>query len=432
MGRYDKYKDSGVEWLGEIPEHWEVKKLKYLAQCNPSNIDKKSKEKEQDVYLCNYVDVYKNEFIHKRMNFMKATANDNQIDKFILEKGDVIVTKDSESPDDIGNPALVIDDFQNVVCGYHLTQIKPLEVEGIYLFRFLQSQYIKSYFEVSANGVTRYGLGTDKFNSSLIICPPLSEQTIIANYLDKKTAEIDSLISEKEKLIKLYEEEKTAIINEAVTKGLNPDVNFKDSGIEWLGEIPEHWEVKRLRYLFEIKKRIVGELGYNVLSITQGGIKVKDIESKDGQLSSDYTKYQLVNESDFAMNHMDLLTGYVDISNYRGVTSPDYRVFSLIEENSLDKYFLRLFQMGYKNKIFFAFGRGAAHIGRWRFPAEEFKDFSFPVPPNSEQIAIVKHIESEIAQLDKKAEKAKQLIELLKEYKTSLISEVVTGKMKVI
>jgi hypothetical protein len=104
---------------------------------------------------------------------------------------------------------------------------------------------------------------------------------------------------------------------------------YKDSGVEWLGQVPEHWEVQRVRWLCEIKKRIAGELGYEVLSITQQGVKVKDLESNEGQLSMDYSKYQLVEVGDFAMNHMDLLTGYVDISNVRGVTSPDYRVFSI-------------------------------------------------------------------------------------------------------
>ncbi|MBC8385757.1 MAG: restriction endonuclease subunit S, partial [Candidatus Cloacimonetes bacterium] len=247
MKKYDKYKDSGIEWLGEIPVPWDVKKLKYVANANPSNIDKKSKEDEQDIFLCNYIDVYKNDFINSEIPFMKSTASKSQIEKFILKKGDVIATKDSETPDDIGNPALVLEDFKEVACGYHLTHIKPKAINGGYLFRYLKSQFIKSYFEVAANGITRYGLGVNSFNSTPILIPPVEEQTAIANFLDRKTAEIHNLITRKEKLLKLYDEEKTAIINEAVTKGINPNVKMKDSGVEWLGEIPEHWEVKKLR-----------------------------------------------------------------------------------------------------------------------------------------------------------------------------------------
>lgn len=136
---------------------------------------------------------------------------------------------------------------------------------------------------------------------------------------------------------------------------------YKHSGVQWLAEVPAHWQLRRARWLFEIRKRIVGELGYDVLSITQHGVKIKDLKSNDGQLSMDYSKYQLVEVGDFAMNHMDLLTGYIDISPFRGVTSPDYRVFVTKSRHECDdRYFLYLLQSGYDNKIFFAFGQGSS------------------------------------------------------------------------
>jgi type I restriction enzyme S subunit len=244
LQKYQTYKDSGVEWIGEMPEGWEVKRLKYIASANPSNIDKKSIDGEIAVSLCNYGDVYKNEFIDRHLEFMKATATHDQIQKFLLQKGDVILTKDSECPNDIGIPALVSESFTDVVCGYHLTHIKPKYIVGSYLFRQFQCKFQQAYFEVSANGVTRYGLGTDKFSSALILIPSPPEQTAIASFLDRKTAEIDQLIANKEKLIALYEEEKTAIINRAVTRGLDPAIKTRPSGVDWLGDIPEHWEVK--------------------------------------------------------------------------------------------------------------------------------------------------------------------------------------------
>ncbi len=217
MEKYTSYKSSGITWLGDIPEHWGVKKLKYLANINPSNIDKKSKDDEKEILLCNYVDVYKNEYINNDLDFMKATATDEQIAKFILRKGDVIATKDSESPDDIGIPALVTEDFNNVVCGYHLTHIKPSSIFGDYLFRWFQTQYLKSYFEVSANGVTRFGIGVDKFNSTLVLTPPLSEQKAIASYIEKETGRIDIKIAKTKRIIELQKEYRTALISEAVT-----------------------------------------------------------------------------------------------------------------------------------------------------------------------------------------------------------------------
>ncbi|MBF0226859.1 MAG: restriction endonuclease subunit S [Desulfobacterales bacterium] len=210
-------KDSGIEWLGEIPEHWEVKKLKYIADANPSNVDKKSKDNEEEIFICNYLDVYKNEFIGSGLNFMKATATKSQIDKFILKKGDVIATKDSETPDDIAIPAFVLEDFDNVVCGYHLTHIKPLKIHGAYLFRYFQSKFLRSYFEISSNGITRFGIGVDEFNSALILIPTFREQQEIEIYLNRETSRIDAIITKSEKQIELFQEYRTALISEVVT-----------------------------------------------------------------------------------------------------------------------------------------------------------------------------------------------------------------------
>lgn len=201
---------------------------------------------------------------------------------------------------------------------------------------------------------------------------------------------------------------------------------YKDSGVEWLGEIPEHWEVVRLKYVFKILKRIAGELGHHVLSITQTGIKVKDTESGEGQLSMDYSKYQFIHKGDFAMNHMDLLTGYVDISKFEGVISPDYRVFELVESNSSENYMLLLFQLGYKSKIFYAHGQGVSMLGRWRFPSENFNNFSFPIPPLTEQTAIANFLDHKTALIDKAIGIKEKQIELLKERRQILIHKAVT------
>ena len=271
MKTYLKYKYSGIEWMGEIPEHWEVKKLKYVAKNFPSNVDKKSKEEEQEILLCNYMDVYKNEYIDSSIEFMQATASDTQIANFKLNEGDVLATKDSETPDDIAVPAYVRQSFDNVICGYHLTHIKPNTnyLVGLFLFRLLQSKNYSQYFTTLARGVTRYALNTSSFSDMPTVLPPINEQNIIANYLDKVAAEIDQSIDSKEQLIVLYEEEKKAVINEAVTKGLDPSVGMKDSGIEWLGEVPEHWEVKKLKYL-------VNKIGSGVTP--RGGSQVYELE----------------------------------------------------------------------------------------------------------------------------------------------------------
>lgn len=202
---------------------------------------------------------------------------------------------------------------------------------------------------------------------------------------------------------------------------------YKNSGAQWLGDVPSHWETKRIRRIFEIKKRIVGTVGFDVLSITQQGIKIKDTDSNEGQISLDYSKYQLVEPGDFAMNHMDLLTGFVDVSQIRGVTSPDYRVFSIRNpKECFDRYFLYLLQSCYLDKIFYAFGQGASQLGRWRLPADQFKQFVFPQPPFKEQIQIAAFLDRETANIDVLVEEQKRLIELLKEKRRAVISHAVT------
>ena len=202
---------------------------------------------------------------------------------------------------------------------------------------------------------------------------------------------------------------------------------YKDSGVEWLGEVPEHWEIRRARFLFEIRKRIAGALGYDVLSVTQSGIRVKDIDSNDGQLSMDYSKYQIVEHGDFAMNHMDLLTGYVDISSLKGVTSPDYRVFSVRTAAVTNaRYLLYILQMGYQQKIFFAYGQGSSQLGRWRLPTEQFNDLRLPLPARREQDAIAAFLDRETAKIDALMAEQEKLSALLKEKRQALISYAVT------
>ncbi|HBT4784231.1 TPA: restriction endonuclease subunit S, partial [Klebsiella pneumoniae] len=202
---------------------------------------------------------------------------------------------------------------------------------------------------------------------------------------------------------------------------------YKDSGIESLDIIPKMWSIKKLKYIFEIKKRIAGKIGFDVLSVTQKGIKIKDIESGEGQLSMDYSKYQRVYSGEFAMNHMDLLTGYVDISNYDGVTSPDYRVFAVRDKHIFySRYYLYLLQDGYKQRRFFHLGQGSAHLGRWRLPTEAFNEIVYPCPSLTEQIHIASFLDHETAKIDNLIEKQQQLIELLKEKCQAVISHAVT------
>ena len=194
----------------------------------------------------------------------------------------------------------------------------------------------------------------------------------------------------------------------------------------WMGDIPSEWKKIRLKYLFQIKKDIAGRNGITVLSVTQQGIIPKDMDAK-GQFASDYSKYQTVDKGDFVMNHMDLLTGWVDISEYDGVTSPDYRVFECIESSKIcAEYYKYLFQLCYKNRIFYGLGQGVSGFGRWRLPADMFLNFVLPVPDLSIQKRIAEYLYCNISGIDSVIESSKKTIQEYYELRNSIITEIIT------
>lgn len=433
MEPYPQYKNSGIEWIGDIPDSYAIKKLKFVADANPSNIDKKSKDNEDSVLLCNYVDVYKNEYINHHLDFMKATATHDQICKFILEKDDVIATKDSETPDDIGNPALVTETFDNVVCGYHLTHIKPQQINGRYLFRYMQSKYIQSYFEVSANGITRYGLGVDKFNSALVLNPPLKDQQQIATYLDHKTQQIDTLIAKKKRLIELLKDERTAVINEAVTKGIDPDVQMKDSGIEWLGQVPAHWSIKKIKRSIIIRGGQVDPrlseyssmllIAPNHIERSTGNLLKLESAKEQGAMSGKY----MFHEGDVLYSKIRPELSKACIAPNDGLCSADmYAIEPIKNNNSMYILYILLCDVFTKLAVDMSMRVAMPKINR-----EDLSNIIWYFPPFDEQSSIATHIDKETTRIDTIITKTDKEIELLKEYRTALISEVVTGKIDV-
>ena len=231
-------KPSGVEWLGDIPEHWDVRRLRAVTDMRVSNVDKHANDDEISVRLCNYVDVYKNDLIDSTIDFMPATATEDEISRFHLRIGDVLITKDSETWDDIGVPALVVETSPDLVSGYHLALLRPdaTQLLGGYLFRALQSRAVAYQFHVEARGVTRYGLSHSGILSAAIPLPPVEEQAAIVAHLDKLTSDIDAAIAHTRREIELLEEYRTRLIADVVTGKLDvreaaadlPDVNLDD------------------------------------------------------------------------------------------------------------------------------------------------------------------------------------------------------------
>ena len=226
MRPYACYKPSGVAWLGNIPAHWHAGRLKFSATAHTSNVDKHTKDDEVPVQLCNYVDVYNNEFITSDLPFMQASATRGEIERFRLKRGDILITKDSESWDDIAVPATVTEDLDGILCGYHLAIIRSLpgKFHTGYLFRLFCSEMVNYQFKIEANGVTRFGLPTSAIDNALLLRPPFEEQELISNYIGRETVRIDALIEKKCRLLEVLEEKRLAIITHAVTKGLTPHV----------------------------------------------------------------------------------------------------------------------------------------------------------------------------------------------------------------
>ncbi|MED1818506.1 restriction endonuclease subunit S [Bacillus subtilis] len=264
-----------------------------------------------------------------------------------------------------------------------------------------------------------------------IAFPDILTQKKIVNYIEYNVSEIDDLLIKKHQLINLLEQQRQSIITEAVTKGLNLNVKMKDSGVEWIGEIPEYWEVNKIKFKFDIRKVIQPTENPTVLSLTQRGLKIKDLNDFSGQHADSYDKYQKVEIKDYVMNGMDLLTGYVDCSRFEGVTSPDYRVFRIKDNTECHDYYLRYFQMCYFSKIFYGHGQGVSNFGRWRLQTDVFKEFPIPVPPKDEQFKVSEFLKAKEMKIDKALELINLDIEKLKEYRKSLIYEAVTGKIDV-
>lgn len=432
--RYPAYKDSGVAWLGEIPAHWEVKRLKNVCDMFVSNVDKHTKPLEYAVKLCNYVDVYKNDFITSDIFFMEATATKDEIQRFSIRNKDVLITKDSEDWLDIGVPALVKHEEKNLLCAYHLAILRSREnLNGSFLHRALLSQYIKSQFSVKANGVTRYGMSHGAILGTLIALPPKEEQTAIAEFLDRKTAQIDKAIGIKEKQIELLKERRQILIHNAITRGLNPDAPMKDSGVVWIGEIPVHWEVVKNRNIFQ-ERNEHGCEGLPLLMVSihsaVSSEEISDEENIRGRIRiEDKSKYKLVKVGDIVFNMMRAWQGAIGAVRVEGMVSPAYIVAKPTVSINSD-----FFEYQHRTSAFIQqIDRSSKGITdfRKRLYWNEFKQLLTILPPAAEQSEIAAFISRLNAITDKAIFIKEKEMNKLKEYKASLINSAVTGKIKV-
>ena len=439
---YPAYRDSGVPWLGEVPVHWEVRRMRNVADMRVSNVDKHAREGEEPVRLCNYVDVYKNDYIDDRIEFMKATSTVDELERFRLKKGDVLITKDSEAWDDIGVPALVTESASDVVSGYHLALLRPRvdTIQGSYLFHVLQSASMARQFHVLAKGVTRYGLSHADIKSIWLPLPPPSEQAAIARYLDHVSERVDFYIGAKERLIALLNEKKQAIIDRVATRGLDPNASMKRTGIDWMPEVPAHWEVRRLGQMGRLSKGSGGskedETSGGIPCVRYGDLYTTHsyfIERTRSFISEETSKnYTPIFFGDvlFASSGEtidEIGKSAVNLMRTAVCCGADVILFRL-QNDAVARY------MGYALDCHSSAAQKAA-MGRgitvMHIYAGQLKRLPVPFPPLSEQAAIVEHLERSTTAIDAATGRTRCQINLFREYRERLINDVVTGKLDV-
>ena len=429
---YPAYKDSGVEWLGEVPEGWEVRRQSTLVELLISNVDKHQVDGERQVRLCNYVDVYKNDRIQAEISFSNGTALDGEIKRFRLRRGDVLITKDSESWDDIASPALVEYEADDLVCGYHLAILRAQRgLSGPYLFRVNQCLPVATQYHVAANGVTRFGLTQQAIKRVEIPLPPPPNQATIVRYLDYVDSRIRRFIEAKERLIELLQEEKQAIIHGAVTRGLDPSVPLKPSGVDWLSDVPEHWDVRRAKWCFREQDERSVEGDEELLSVSHlTGVTARAEKQVTMFQAESYIGHKICRAGDLVVNTMWAWMGALGISPKTGLVSPSYAVYRPRLSSVVSGYVEHLLTT---SAYVAEFNRRSTGIqpSRLRLYPDDFLRIPIICPPVDEQRAIVSAIDGVVTRRETVVEAVRGQVHQLREYRTRLISDVVTGKLDV-
>lgn len=405
------------EWIGEIPDTWELTDIGRIYE------ERKEKVKESEFKP---LSVTMNGIVPQLASAVKAAVDS---ERKLVRAGDFVINSRSDRKGACGvsktdGSCSVI----NIVIHPHKGII------GDYFNYVLLSERFPFEFYRWGHGIAS-DLWTTRWSEMKKIqlpLPPEEEQKKIVSYIDEKCKEIDKMIATISDSIDEYKLLRQEIIEQAITKGIDSGLEYKESGDNAIGLIPVNWNMTKIKRLFLIKKDIAGEEGHQVLSITQKGIIPKDISKNEGQMAADYSSYQLVNQGDYAMNHMDLLTGWVDISDYDGVTSPDYRVFVLKDnERNNKKYYLYVMQMCYFKQIFYSLAQGVSEFGRCRLQADKFLHYEVVQPPYEEQCEIAEYLDEKISKIDEIISQKESMIEKLKAYKSAMIFDYVTGKKEV-
>lgn len=415
MKRYSEYKDSGVKWIGEIPEHWKIMRLRaYLSMYSEKNHPDKqllSVTRESGVIVRN------TESKEENHNYIPDDLSGYKL----VRIGDFAINKMKSWQGSYG-----VSNFEGIVSpAYYVCKLK-FPYKDFFSNAIRCKAYIPFFTQYSKGiRVDQWDLSPIALKNIPFFEPPLPEQQAIVTYLDTKVAKIDEYISIAEKKITALEELKQTIIAEAVTRGIHKEVPMKDSGVKWIGMIPEHWKVHKIRSHFKERRVKVSDKDFQALSVAKIGI-VPQLEDACKTDNGDNRKQVL--KGDFVVNSRSDRKGSCGISPLDGSVSLINIV--LRPFNILQEYVHYLFRSHNYIEEFYRNGRGIV-ADLWTTRYSEMRNIQIPVPPLSEQQEIVTYIEAKVANINQLCQAERSQIEKLKEYKQRLISDVVTGKVKV-
>ncbi|WP_272656506.1 MULTISPECIES: restriction endonuclease subunit S [unclassified Providencia] len=421
MPKYEAYKDSGVEWIGAIPVHWNSFPL--CAKSKLKSISNNENEELLSVYLDKGVIKF-DDVDAKRTNTTSSDLTKYQL----VDPGDFVLNNQQAWRGSVG-----VSDYRGIVSPAYLVLSLSEDIVprfGNYLFR--DGAMVANYL-VSSKGVgtIQRNLYWPQLKRALVFLPPTEEQLLIACFLDKKTAKIDEAISIKEKQISLLKERKQIIIQQAVTQGLDPNVPMKDSGVDWIGKIPAHWDIVPGFTVFkEGKDSNKGMIESQVLSLSYGNIIIKPEEKLVGLVPESFETYQIALPGDIIIRCTDLQNDKkslrTGIVRNKGIITSAYLNLRLKTEHSAEfmHYFLHVLDI---TKTIYRFGSGL----RQNLSYKDFKHMRILMPPKAEQIEIVNYINNQVEVTESSIDLIKNKIEKLKEYKTTLINSAVTGKIKI-
>ena len=447
MERYDSYKDSGVDWMNKIPSNWEKSRIRMVGDLYGGLTGKKGSDFNDEDNSSNkpfvpFTNIFNNTYISKD-HFQYVNVEENENQNRVL-KNDLFFLMSSESYEDLGKCSILLEDVEELYLNSFCKgfRIKDSKVYPLFLNYQLLGSLHKEMISVEGNGFTRINLRQDRLLDIPVFIPPLSEQQQIVSFLDTKTSLIDSLIEKTQRKIELLKEKRTSLINEVVTKGLNPNVEMKDSGVEWIGEIPSHWEESqfkfyiKLRHGHQFRDGDFTDEGIKIVKITQldkgGFLNLSNCSTVDKERLNDFEDI-LIYENDILM----CLTGgtigkIIKVGKVGEPLLQNYRVghFSPIDLEIMGNNYM--FYLMSSEVIVGQIFYDVRETGQPNIGMEDMNRMRICIPPMDEQQQIVEYLDEQTQLIDKTISIEEKRIELLKEYRQSLISEVVTGKRKVV